>query len=77
MADFADMTAAKAAHDPVAALVREFNQKYMVVNEAGKVRLYAPTHDPILNRRYYHRMEFSDLQKAYMNRMVEVVSFRL
>jgi hypothetical protein len=44
----------------------------MVVNEAGRVRLYAPMHNPILNRRYYHRLEFSDLQKAYMNRIVEV-----
>ena len=55
---------------PVEAVIAEFNRKYMVVNEDGKAMLYAPAHDPILNRRYHHRMDFADLQKLYLNRTV-------
>lgn len=56
--------------DPIDALVAEFNRKYMVVNDGGKATLYAPAFDPILKRRYHHRMDFADLQKLYLNRTV-------
>jgi hypothetical protein len=42
--------------NPVAALVREFNDRYWVINEAGKAVIYEPAHDPILNRRYHNRV---------------------
>lgn len=58
--------------DPIAAMVKEFNAKYMVVNEAGKVLVYAPGVDPALKRRYYARMCFEDLRKLYLNRQIEV-----
>ena len=56
----------------VAAIIAEFNTKYMVVNEAGKAIIYAPHHDPILNRRYFDRISFEDLRRLYLNRMVMV-----
>ena len=56
--------------DPVDAVVAELNERYMVVNEDGKAIIYAPAHDQILNRSYYNRMEFADLQKLYLNRTV-------
>lgn len=61
-----------AIDDPVSALVAEFNRKYWVINESGKAIIYAPNFDPILNRRYHHRMGFSDLGKLYMNRRVKI-----
>ena len=56
--------------DPINALVAEFNALYMVVSEGGKVMLYKPDTDPILNRRFYQRIDFADFQKMYMNRTV-------
>ena len=60
--------------DPVAALVREFNGRYWVVNEAGKAIIYEPAHDPILNRRYHNKLGFADFdfEKLHLNRMVKV-----
>ena len=58
--------------DPIAAMVAEFNAKYMVVNEAGKVIVYAPGFDQALRRHYYARMCFEDLRKLYLNRQIEV-----
>ena len=63
---------APVSSDEVDAVIAEFNVKYMVVNEDGKAKLYAPAHDPILNRRFHHRMDFADLQKLYLNRTVRV-----
>jgi Family of unknown function (DUF5906) len=59
------------AVDPINALVAEFNDRYMVVSEAGKVMLYEPDTDPILNRRFYQRIDFADFQKMWMNRTVQ------
>jgi RepB DNA-primase from phage plasmid len=55
-----------------AAILEEFNDIYLVVNEAGKAVVYAPTIDPILRRRYYHRITFDDLKRLYLNRRLEV-----
>ena len=53
--------------DPVTQLVDEFNAKYMVVNENGKAVIYAPRHDPILNRRFFDRMSFEDFKNLYQS----------
>ena len=50
--------------DPVSAAVAEMNARYMVVSEAGKVLIYQPTFDVVLNRRYYERITFEDLPEA-------------
>src|SRR5271168_2102740 len=69
---FPDIGAAKDAKaaDPINALVAKFNERYMVVSEGGKVMLYQPDTDLILNRRFYQRVEFADFQKMWMNRTV-------
>ena len=43
----------------------------MVVSEAGKVMLYEPDTDPILNRRFYQRLDFADFHKMWLNRTVK------
>jgi Family of unknown function (DUF5906)/Primase C terminal 2 (PriCT-2) len=58
------------ASDPVRALVAEFNARFMVVSEGGKILLYEPDTDPILNRRFYQRLDFSDFHKMWLNRTV-------
>ena len=75
----ADTTAADApAYDTaehaarIGALLTEFNKRYMVVIEAGKTTIYKPERDPILNRRFYDRMSFTDLRNAYLNRVLVV-----
>jgi hypothetical protein len=57
--------------DPVGDLLREFNARFMVVNEAGKAMIYAPRHDPILRRTVYDRMSLGALEQLYANRFVE------
>jgi hypothetical protein len=54
----------------VTALIAEFNAKFFVLREHGKAIIYAPGHDPILNRRFYERIGFEDLNKLYLNRTV-------
>ena len=43
-----------------------------MLREHGKAIIYAPKHDPILNRRFYERISFEDLNKLYLNRTVLV-----
>jgi hypothetical protein len=62
--------------DPVSVLITEFNSKFAVVNENGKAIVYAPRHDPILRRRYCDRMAFSDLEKLFCNRFVQIGTTR-
>jgi hypothetical protein len=52
--------------------LEEMNNKYMVVNEAGKIVVYRPTTDPVLERDYLQTFTFEDLKKAYLNDRVEV-----
>ncbi len=54
----------------VAAIVKEFNEKYLVVNENGKAVIYQPGFDPILKRRRYDRLSPRDLQVLWMNRLI-------
>ena len=50
--------------DLIRALVAEFNDRYMVVSEAGKVMLYEPDTDPLLKRRFYQRLDFGTSTKC-------------
>ena len=56
----------------VDAVISEFNQRYMVVNEVGKAVIYAPAYDAVLKRRRFDRITFEDLLKLYLNRLVQV-----
>jgi hypothetical protein len=58
------------ASDPIRALVAEFNARFMVVSEGGKILLYEPDTDTILKRRFYQRLDFSDFHKMWLNRTV-------
>ncbi len=60
------------AANPVSAMIAEFNQRYMVVSEAGRVIIYEPTSDPILKRQYYTRITFEDFKKLYLNRRIYI-----
>ena len=53
-------------------LIAEFNAKFFVLNEHGKAVIYAPRHDPIMNRKYYDRMSFEDFEKLYCNRFIQI-----
>lgn len=67
------MTAAKegrATLDPVSELMEEFNGKFAVVNEGGKIGVYQAKYDLVLNRNYHEIQIFDDFHRAYMNRLV-------
>jgi hypothetical protein len=51
--------------------LEEMNERYMVVNEAGKIFVYRPTTDPVLERDYLQTFTFDDLKKAHLNDRVE------
>ena len=61
-----------AAADTVAAVLTEFNARFMVVREAGKAVIYASAYDGKLKRHYYDRLSFGDLRQLYLNRTVVV-----
>jgi Family of unknown function (DUF5906)/Primase C terminal 2 (PriCT-2)/Bifunctional DNA primase/polymerase, N-terminal len=63
---------AEASSDEIDAVVAEFNENYLVVNENGKAVIYSPTEDPILKRRFYEHLGFEDLRRLYMNRKIQV-----
>ncbi len=56
----------------IAAVVAELNARYMMVSEGGRATIYAPAHDPVLNRSYFDRMSATDLRLLYLNRTVFV-----
>jgi len=58
--------------DDAEAMIQELNRKYFVVNENGHACIYAPRHDPILNRMSFERMSFADLEKLYANRTIQI-----
>ena len=41
-----------------------------MINENGKAVIYAPKHDPNLNRRLFERITFADFDRLYLNRIV-------
>lgn len=59
---------------PSDAVMSEFNRRYMVVNEAGRAVIYAPSYDAVLKRERFDRMTFEDLKRLYLNRRVKVGS---
>ena len=60
------------ASEAVAELVGEFNQRYMVVTEAGRTVIFSPKEDSVLKRRYFERMGFADLRNLFLNLRVRV-----
>ena len=56
----------------IRAVVAEFNNTYMLVNEAGKAIIYQPGFDPVLKRRHFDRLSTRDLTTLYLNRHVQV-----
>lgn len=58
--------------DAIDDVVSRFNNRYMVVNEAGKAMVFQPKVDPVLKRRIFDRMAFQDLKNLYSNDWVEV-----
>ncbi len=65
-------TAADEEQGSVVAVVAEFNGRYMVVNEQGKAVIYAPSFDAVLKRKMFDRLSFQDLERLYLNRLIEV-----
>jgi hypothetical protein len=61
------------SHEPspadIPGFVKEFNDKYMVVNEAGQCVVYAPLLDPTQRRQRFDRFAFEDLRRLYSNRL--------
>ena len=53
-------------------IVMEFNERYMVVNEAGRTIVYEAVHDPVLSRLHYVPFTFEDFKKLHLNRQVIV-----
>ena len=57
---------------PIDSVLAEFNERYFVVNEAGKAVILAPSYDPVLKRRQFDRMTPRDLQTLYLNQRIQV-----
>src|SRR5437879_5986192 len=55
-------------NDALGEVVRRFNARYAVVNEAGKAIIYEQRLDPVLERKVLVRIEFEALRKFYMNK---------
>ncbi len=56
----------------IESVVATFNERYLVVNEAGKAVIYQPGIDPILRRRRFDRLSFQDLRALYLNDQIEI-----
>lgn len=53
-------------------LIAEFNRRYAVVNENGKVVVYEKVRDIIIGRPIIVRIDFADLKKLYQHQKVSV-----
>lgn len=53
-------------------LVTAFNERYMVVNEAGRTVIFAPREDKVLHRRFFERQSFDDFRRMLLNRRVRI-----
>lgn len=60
----------KHALDPVEA-VRQLNQKYLVVKDAGKTIVFEERWDPVANREVRVRLTFTDFRHYFMNQHVQ------
>jgi hypothetical protein len=58
--------------DAIDAVIDRFNNKFLMVNEAGKAIIYQPGYDSVLKRRRFDRLSTRDLQTLYLNRRVQV-----
>ena len=58
--------------DPVAEIIAEFNNLYMMVNEGGRAIIFQPGYDPVLKRRRFDRLSVRDLQTLYMNKLIKI-----
>lgn len=57
-----------------AAKLAELNERYTVVNEAGKVVAVQWRLDPVLEREVLDRIAFDDFKRMFLNRSIEVVT---
>jgi hypothetical protein len=53
-------------------MVADFNDRYLMVNEAGKAVIFQPGFDPVLRRRYFDRLSTRDLETLYMNDRIQI-----
>jgi Family of unknown function (DUF5906)/Bifunctional DNA primase/polymerase, N-terminal len=56
----------------VTALIAEFNERHMVVVEAGNTLVCTESYDPVLERPVYARSRFQDFERLYQNRRILV-----
>jgi len=57
-----------------AAKLAELNNRYAVVNEAGKVFVFQWRLDPVLGREVLDRIAFDDFKRMFLNRSIEIVN---
>lgn len=63
---------AEEPQDELGKLIAEFNARYAVVNESGKVVVYERVLDLSLRRHKIDRIAFADLKRLYSNRWISV-----
>lgn len=52
--------------------LKEMNERFMVVNEEGRMLVYRPKTDPVMKREVLERIAFEDLRKMFLNAPVQV-----
>jgi hypothetical protein len=62
----------EATGDPLGAMIDEMNQRFALVNEAGKAVIYQPSFDWVLRRRILLRLRPGDLRTMFLNRKLNV-----
>jgi hypothetical protein len=71
----ADLAAERARIEKAAEqALAEFNDRYSVVNESGKVWIFEWRQDPVLKREVLDRISHGDFRRLYENRRIDVVS---
>jgi hypothetical protein len=56
----------------IAGAIADFNERYMVVNEAGKAFIYQRGYDEVRKRRWYYRLQVADFKTLHMNNLVQI-----
>jgi hypothetical protein len=70
----ADLAAERArTQKTVEPLIADFNRRYSVVNEAGKVWVFEWREDPVMHREVLDRISHADFRRLYENRRIDVV----
>jgi hypothetical protein len=67
-------TAATRSQRLLAEVIASFNERYAVVNEAGKVWVFEWRLDPVLDREVLDRISHADFRRLYENDPLEVLS---